>query len=117
MSCLLCATPQSLYLQLTSHLRINSAAQRIRGYCIHILQPRSPARALPSLYETPVCCCPASVMLLGEGRGECIPPHVTAASLQQGSEKLKPISPSQHFQQEQSSWELPCPARNGQEKN
>lgn len=113
MSCLLSASPRSLYLQLTPRVGINSAAQQIRGYCIRILQLRSPVGALPSLYETPVCCCPASATLLGEGRGQCIPPRVTAASLQQGSKELKPISPSQHFQQELSSWELPCPAGNG----
>lgn len=63
-----------------------------------------------ALYETLARCCPDSATLLGEGRGECIPPRVTAAGSQQGREKLKPISPSQHFQQELSPWELPCPA-------
>lgn len=38
MSCLLRATLQSLYLQLTPHTGINSAAQQIWGYHIHILQ-------------------------------------------------------------------------------
>ena len=73
----LCHPAEPLSTADRSLLRINSAAQQIRGCCIHILQPRSPARALPSLYETPVRCCPASVMLLREERGECIPPRVT----------------------------------------
>lgn len=61
MSCLPRAAPQSLCLQLTLRSGIHSAAQRIQGCFICILQLRSPVRTLPSLYKTPMCCCPTSV--------------------------------------------------------
>lgn len=78
------------------------------GSCIHILQLRSPVRALPSYCETPVRCCSAFATSLVEARAEFISPHVTVASLQQGTTEPRPIFPSQHSQQALSPGELPC---------
>lgn len=59
-------------------------------------------RTLPSLCKPPVCCCRASGSHLGRKRvSACLQVRLCSRL---AAEKLKPISPSQHFQQELSSW-------------
>lgn len=59
-SCLLSATPQSLYQQLTPRLEINSAAQQIRAYCICILH-------LPVRHPDELLSCSCDVTQGGKG--------------------------------------------------
>lgn len=86
------------------HLGINSAAQGIRGYCIHTPQLRSPVEG-PAL---PVWDPKALPSRFCGGKGWVHPSMRDCSRLAAGEREAEAHLFPQHLQQELSSWSYPA---------